>query len=146
MKDEVLTKWLFFLHKKWSFPLPISSVNVTKLQETANLVTFTEEIDNGKLRFLRSVPALTHIKPILLSCKNQSVDLHWKSVDWLLYESKVNLMWVHSPKLFSKHSAECFESETQQYQSGFSYQHPDFGCSLNSVVRYKHCTKNEVFH
>ena len=146
MKDEVLTKWTFFLHKKWSFPLPISSVNVTKLQETANLVTFTEEIDNGTPRFLRSVPASTHIKPILLSCKNQSIDLHWKSVDWLLYESKVNLMWMHSPKLFSKHSAECFESETQQYQSGFSHQHPDFSCSLNSVVRYKHCTKNEVFH
>ena len=36
------------LHKKWSFPLRISSVNV----ETADLVTFTEEILNGKLYFL----------------------------------------------------------------------------------------------
>ena len=35
------------LHKKWSFPL-------RKLQETANLVTFTEEIPNGKLHFLCS--------------------------------------------------------------------------------------------
>ena len=34
------------LYKKWSFPLRVSSV--TKLQETADLVTFTEEI-NEKL-------------------------------------------------------------------------------------------------
>ena len=39
------------LHKKWNFPLRISSVNATKLAETADLVTFTEEIGNGKLQF-----------------------------------------------------------------------------------------------
>ena len=37
-------------HKKRSFPLRISSVNAT-----AGLVTFTEEILNGKLHFLCSV-------------------------------------------------------------------------------------------
>ena len=56
-------------HIKWSFPLRISSVNVTKLaencgvghiywssQETAELVTFTEEeIFNGKLDFFCTV-------------------------------------------------------------------------------------------
>ena len=31
------------------------SVNVTESQETENLITFTEEILNGKLHFLRSV-------------------------------------------------------------------------------------------
>ena len=36
------------------FPLKISSVNVTKSQETADLVTFTEEIFSEKLHFLRS--------------------------------------------------------------------------------------------
>ena len=40
--------------QKWSFPLRISSVNVTK-SETADLVTFTEEFLHGKLRFLCSV-------------------------------------------------------------------------------------------
>ena len=40
------------LHKKWSFPLRISSENVTKSQETAVLSTYTEEILNGKLHFL----------------------------------------------------------------------------------------------
>ena len=41
------------LHKKRGFPLRISSVNVTKFP--ADLVTFTEEILNGKLYFLYSV-------------------------------------------------------------------------------------------
>ena len=40
------------MHKKSSFPLRISSVN---LQEAAELVTFTEEILYGKLHFLCSV-------------------------------------------------------------------------------------------
>ena len=45
------------LHKKLSFPLRISSVNVTKSaypQETADLVTFTKEILYGKFHFLHS--------------------------------------------------------------------------------------------
>ena len=37
-------------HRKWRFSLRISSVNVT----TADLVTFTEEILNGKLHYLCS--------------------------------------------------------------------------------------------
>ena len=43
------------MHKKWSFPLGISSVNVTKPQKFADLVTFIEEILDGKLHFLCSV-------------------------------------------------------------------------------------------
>ena len=39
------------LHKKWNFPLRISSVDP---KETADLVTFTEEILNAKLNFLCS--------------------------------------------------------------------------------------------
>ena len=41
------------LRKKWSFPLRMSSVNVTK-SAVFFLVTFTEEIPNGKLNFLFS--------------------------------------------------------------------------------------------
>ena len=44
--------WKLSLHIKWSFPLRISSVNVIK---SADLVTFTEEILNGKLHFSCSV-------------------------------------------------------------------------------------------
>ena len=40
------------LYKKWSFPLRVSSV--PNLQETADLVTFTEKILNGKIHFLCS--------------------------------------------------------------------------------------------
>ena len=42
------------LHKNWSFPLRISSVNVLNPQFPADLVTFTEEILNGRLHFLCS--------------------------------------------------------------------------------------------
>ena len=41
----------YTLHKKWSFPLRISPVNVSKF---ADLDTFTGEILNGKLHFLCS--------------------------------------------------------------------------------------------
>ena len=40
------------MHKKLSFPLRICLVNVTK---STALVTFTEEIRNGKLHFFCSV-------------------------------------------------------------------------------------------
>ena len=43
------------VHKKWNFPLRISPVNLTNLPETADLVTFTGEILNRKLHFLRTV-------------------------------------------------------------------------------------------
>ena len=42
------------LHKKWSFPLRIFSVNVTKFA-VSDLVTFTEEIYNGKVHILCNV-------------------------------------------------------------------------------------------
>ena len=42
--------WDVTLHKKWSFPLSISSVNVTK-----SAGTFTKEILHGKFHFLCSV-------------------------------------------------------------------------------------------
>ena len=42
------------LHKKSSFPLRISSVNVTKPQFPVDLVAFTQENFNGKFHFLCS--------------------------------------------------------------------------------------------
>ena len=42
--------WLS-LHKKWRFPLRISSVNVTKSAVSCYLVTFTVELLNGKFDF-----------------------------------------------------------------------------------------------
>ena len=46
-------KWLTFTAQKIKFSIKDSSVNVTK--STADLVTFTEEILNGKLYFLFGV-------------------------------------------------------------------------------------------
>ena len=45
----------FSLHKKWSFPLRFLQQMWPNPQETAELVTFTEEIRNGKLNFFCSV-------------------------------------------------------------------------------------------
>ena len=42
----------FTLRKKLSFPLRIPSVNPTKSAVSTDLVTFTEEILNGKIHFL----------------------------------------------------------------------------------------------
>ena len=42
------------LYKNKSFPLRISAVSVTKPQFPPDVVTFTEEILNGKLHFLCS--------------------------------------------------------------------------------------------
>ena len=46
--------------KKWSFPLRIFSLNVAK--SAADLVTFTEEILNGKLNFLSSDTEINDFK------------------------------------------------------------------------------------
>ena len=50
------------LHKKWSFPLRISSVNETR----SDLVTFTEDILNGQLHFLYSVRCNKLVSSFLL--------------------------------------------------------------------------------
>ena len=52
---------LFALHKKESFPIRISSGNVTKSAVFADLVTFTKEIFNGKLNFFCVVLFLPNI-------------------------------------------------------------------------------------
>ena len=64
--DEQITT----LHKKWSFPVEISSVNVTNPQETADLVTFTEEILNGKPHFLCSSNARNAAKAAAVNAAN----------------------------------------------------------------------------
>ena len=59
------------LHKKWSFSLKISSVNVTKSAVSCSF-TFTEEILDGKLHFLCSAGVslvdLKHVNACLGHC------------------------------------------------------------------------------
>ena len=55
------------LHKKWSFPLRISPVNVTKSDFPADLVTFTGEILNEKLDFCAAYYALQQGREVLFN-------------------------------------------------------------------------------
>ena len=43
------------MHKKWSFPLRIFSLNVAKPEDSCGFVTLMEETLNGKLHFMCSV-------------------------------------------------------------------------------------------
>ena len=106
---EVIRMTVISLHNKWSFPLMISSLNVTKSRETpqngqthpnnssaladelfervwpfcgvpADLVTFTEEIFNGKLHVLPVLcmfaSSWTISNKLRISQRNQSFDFH----------------------------------------------------------------------
>ena len=59
----------YSLHKKWSLPLRISSVNVTKSAGNCGFSTFTEEILNGKLQFLCSDRCVPNQEDIFLPVK-----------------------------------------------------------------------------
>ena len=88
------------LHKKWRLPLRSSSVIWPNPEETSDLVTFTEEILNGKLHFLCSVCCnifrlsltilgcyvLTLSWRRSLSCRNHLIDLQNKSLDWFPFD------------------------------------------------------------
>ena len=53
-RPQFTESWLIHdnsLHKIWRFSLRISLVNLTKSAVSCNLVTFTEEIRDGKLHF-----------------------------------------------------------------------------------------------
>ena len=45
---------------------------------------------------------LTKIMPMLHSYRNQSIDLHCESIDGLLYECNVGLIWVKTVHEFWK--------------------------------------------
>ena len=88
-------------HKKWSFLLRISSVNVTR---SANLVTFTEEIFNGKLYFLCSVSSIYIRDVYSIFCYTSKMNasfqtfyrvlntLMHKSVIWTSYECHMSVL------------------------------------------------------
>ena len=78
--------------QKMKFPLRISSVNVTKSQFLADLVTFTEEIHDGKLHYLCS--------DISVSCKYKT------SEKPLLVSSNISLRILF--KVFASNTLECF--------------------------------------
>ena len=50
-------------------------------------------LQHSEFLVLSSVKFLTHIRPILHSYRNQSIDWHCKSIDWFLYECNISLIW-----------------------------------------------------
>ena len=40
-------------------------------------------------------PNLTYQMPVLPSYRNQSIELHNKSIDWFLYKSNTDIWWVN---------------------------------------------------
>ena len=60
-EDFSTISWKRSLHKKWSFRLRISSVNVTKCEGNCGFGHITEEVLNGKLHFLCSIWALVRM-------------------------------------------------------------------------------------
>ena len=93
------------LHKKWSFPLRISSVKVTKSAFPANLVIFTEEILNRKLPYLCSIKF--KIYNASKSCCKGSKIKNWRS-----HRSWLERRWKYwmGGKLFFNKFEQCFSN------------------------------------
>ena len=88
------TVWKVSLHKKWSFPLRISSVN---------FVTFTEEILNRKLHFLYSEKRKTYLKeklhsivigPLNINPLRNKFDSLVYHIDTLVVLYSMRLLWL----------------------------------------------------
>ena len=96
---ESCSSW-YALHKKWSFPLRISSVN------PADLVTFTDEFLTGKLHFLRSDVLATCSRYVCISYlkRLESYSLYqdikvWRRLGWIF--SKGLFLQTTMDKMFS---------------------------------------------
>ena len=95
------------LHKnRWSFPLRISSVNVTKSTVSCNFFTFTEEILNGKLHFLCCEGAALWIEGIgiqtqrLVSTRfTEQISLQGSQWSSALLEQKFTMLKPRLPRL-----------------------------------------------
>ena len=68
------------LYRKWSFPLRIYSVTMTKSAVSCGFVTFTEEILNGKLHFLCS-----EFQNCYLSLMNPVSSIYWQVARELIF-------------------------------------------------------------
>ena len=77
--DEILQLEQFSaLHKKWSFPWRISSVNVTKSAGDCGLVTFIEKTFHEKFHFLYSAN-----------------DAKWHLMQYLIFSKLLTNFWWH---------------------------------------------------
>ena len=87
----------YSLHKKWSFLLRISLVNVTKCAVFEGLATFTEKIHNGKFCFLCS-DFMQCYKSIWFNLRNEDLinyrdnDISWAQKVLELYFRKNDMI------------------------------------------------------
>ena len=143
------------LHKKWSCPLRFSSLNVSNLQQTADFVTFTDEIINGKLfcvQYILStfqqrnyVPKMEHSgSPVLNPLKSLvilfSIDNHSYCVmGWRerpAVSVKKNSLWhfpiqISEPRQGSILAGSCNKSKYQD----FSLILPSFWDWFMTIIR-----------
>ena len=100
------------LHKKWSFQLRIFSANVTNPQESMDLITFTEEIFNGKLHFLCSgyFEFVYHIEPygfvgyvVIPACRGFAFQTLFGSLEYAILRchdhDAIKTYFIHSSQL-----------------------------------------------
>ena len=112
--DKSFTEILSFrwnaLHKKWNFLFRVFTVNMTKsAQFPADLVTFTKEILNGKLHFLRSNRIRKREKNRLnLNHPWTYLQFHFRLLKPIFRLMKWFGQWVESPNLRSLSVTETF--------------------------------------
>ena len=80
------------LHKKWSFPLTISSINVAKSAVSCGLVTFTEETLDGKLHFFVQSFKLRYMCHLIILCYLvlRSQDSVFQFFNWVGIQSRTS--------------------------------------------------------
>ena len=89
---KILRFTFLLLQKKWSFPLKISSVNMTK----PDLIIFTEEILNGKLHFWCSVKCYH----LFFWMANSVSKFDVLQITWNLIQVYIALRWLQYWYLF----------------------------------------------
>ena len=67
---------------------------------------------------------VTHFNPVLQLCEKQSTDLHWKLLNWFLYNCNTRLEWVKNCKknsYFSRPPLNCHFSYLQKEDSKMTF-------------------------
>ena len=89
------------LYKKWSFPLRIFLLNVTKSAGNCGLATFTEEILNRKLHFLCSEnkqAVVSNITKIVVFFFNGILYIQSSNIGRSLFWQRSTYKWIYGIK------------------------------------------------
>ena len=69
-------------------------VKIAKFLRTSTFKNICKWLLLNESKDLSYKNRLTHYVPVLLSYRNQSIDLHSKSIDWFLHEGNTGIEWV----------------------------------------------------